>query len=415
MNKKVLFLSDDIRLHTGVSNITKSIILNTCDEIDWVQMSMGCTQSTPSIIDVSESVSNITGVTNCYVRLYETRGYGDAISLRNIIKQENPNAIIHMTDPHRWNWLYEIEHEIRETIPLLYYHVWDNTPVPKFLKNVYRSCDWIGCISKLTYDCVKNICPDHKACEYIPHGVSNKVFYKQDEEIRTQNRIGLLGSDYNFVLFFNNTNIPRKQLLLIIESFAEFYRSLKTIHEQEGVVLLLHTDPLHKSGCGINTLLDDLYDDVPILISGQLESADAVNNMYNLSHVTINVAYNEGFGLTTLESVNTETPVILSNTGGLRDQYNRDWCELVEPTTRMLVGTQQVPYLYTDICSVNDVVTAINAMYKRVNDIDMSTKDSFLKKNKFTDIQMAESIKIAISKTVDTFAPKPQFRFEKVI
>ena len=206
MNKKVLFLSDDLRLHTGVANITKSIILNTCDSIDWVQMAMGCQSETPSIIDVSESVSKITGVEDCSVRLYETFGYGSKVALRNILNQEEPDAIIHMTDPHRWDWLYDIENEIRENIPLLYYHVWDNEPFPKFLKSVYNSCDWIGCISNLTYECVREVHPNHKNFEYIPHGVSKKVFFEQDEKTRKQNRSGFLGSDYDFVLFYYNAS-----------------------------------------------------------------------------------------------------------------------------------------------------------------------------------------------------------------
>ena len=48
-----------------------------------------------------------------------------------------------------------------------------------------------------------------------------------------------------------------------------------------------------------------------MLISPNLVSESHLNNIYNLSHCTINVA-NEGFGLSTLESVFTDTPIIIN-------------------------------------------------------------------------------------------------------
>ena len=50
----------------------------------------------------------------------------------------------------------------------------------------------------------------------------------------------------------------------------------------------------------------------------------------------------------------------------------------MNPTSRMLVGTQQVPYLYTDICSAEDVAIAIHNMYERHSNIDMTNKFDFI-------------------------------------
>lgn len=413
MKKKILLLSDDIRLQTGVANISKSIVLNSCDTYDWVQMSMGSLNTNQEIIDVSDSVSKITNTSDTYVRLYETKGYGSRDSLLNIIKKEEPSAIMHITDPHRFSWLYSMSDEVRELMPLMYYHVWDNDPHPKFLRNVYNKCDWIGCISKLTYDSVKEVTPEHPNYEYIPHGVSDKVFFPQDESTREKHRIGLLGKNYKFVLLFNNANISRKQLLLTIQSFSKFYQKLNEEQKKE-VVLLLHTDVNHRGGCNVNTLLDEIYSDLPVLISPSLVSESHLNNIYNLSHCTINVAYNEGFGLSTLESVFTNTPIILNKTGGLSDQINNEWTEVVNPTSRMLVGTQQVPYLYTDICSADDVAVAIDNMYKRHTDIDMTDKFDFILENRFTDKLMVESIVNGVDKTIKKFKPVHNIRFTKI-
>ena len=161
--------------------------------------------------------------------------------------------------------------------------------------------------------------------------------------------------------------------------------------------------------------MDELYKDVPILISDKLVSESDINLIYNISHATINVAHNEGFGLTTLESVFTDTPVILSDTGGLKDQYNSEWCELVKPKVRQLKGTLQVPYIYSDLCDSADVSKSIDKMYRRYKDIDMTNKTEFITKKGFTDKKMSESIKNAITKTIDTYEPKQEIRFEKII
>ena len=39
---------------------------------------------------------------------------------------EKPDAIMHFTDPRFWIWLYQMEHEIRQNIPIMYYNIWDD-------------------------------------------------------------------------------------------------------------------------------------------------------------------------------------------------------------------------------------------------------------------------------------------------
>ena len=159
-----------------------------------------------------------------------------------------------------------------------------------------------------------------------------------------------------------------------------------------------------------------MYADVPVLLSVNKVSDSHLNNIYNLSHCVINVATNEGFGLTTLESVATQTPIIINNTGGLRDQYVESWSEKIEPITRILQGTQKTPYIYSDICSVNDIHSAIFKMYTRIKneEIDISSVKNHLHDNNFTSQQMCESIKKALDKTISGIKSRPSYRFTKV-
>jgi glycosyltransferase involved in cell wall biosynthesis len=54
--------------------------------------------------------------------------------------------------------------------------------------------------------------------------------------------------------------------------------------------------------------------------------------MYNMADVTVNIASNEGFGLSGAESLMTGTPIINNVTGGLQDHMRfederGDWIE----------------------------------------------------------------------------------------
>ena len=415
MKYKVLLLSDDIRLHTGVSNISKQIILNTCEYFDYVQISCGSKQNIHEIIDVSDSISqNIKK--DCSVRLYPTSGYGDAILLREVIRTESPDVIFHITDPHRWTWLYEMEHEIRKTIPIMYYHVWDNRPYPMFLKNIYNSCDWIGCISKLTLECVQNVVPEHKSIEYIPHGVDLNIFRKIDKNTIKKHKLGFLGKNYKFVLLSNNANITRKQLPLMIESFSKFYNKL-TNDEKKDVVLLIHTNPHNKNGVNLNKLVDDCYADIPIKFSVDSVNENWLNYIYNLSSATINVSSNEGFGLTTLESLATGTPIIISDTGGLTNQYSEECGVIVKPKVKNLIGSQSTPYLYSDICDSDDIANAIHQLYSTIDNFaDTDKYDKFITGNLFRAEQMCVSIKNAINSTINNFGKqtKQNYKLNKI-
>ena len=86
-----------------------------------------------------------------------------------------------MTDPRFYVWLWEIESEIRPNIPMVYYHVWDNTPYPTFNKPFYESNDVVCTISKVTNDVVKTVAPDVK-CIHIPHALDTTIFKKRPKE-----------------------------------------------------------------------------------------------------------------------------------------------------------------------------------------------------------------------------------------
>lgn len=156
--KNIILLSDDLRLPSGVGTVSRDIILNTFHTFNWVQVGGAIKHPDKGkIVDMAQEINQMTGIDQTYIRIYPTDGYGDPDLIRYLINTERPNAIIHFTDPRFWIWLYQMESEIRQHCPLLFYHIWDDLPYPLYNRDFYESCDTIACISKQTYNIVKQV------------------------------------------------------------------------------------------------------------------------------------------------------------------------------------------------------------------------------------------------------------------
>jgi len=87
--------------------------------------------------------------------IFPCNGYGEHNIVRQLLDVEKPDALYFMTDPRFYGFLADMSDEIRDrNIPILYNHVWDARPTPTYNRNFYHSCDFIGCISKLTHGIV---------------------------------------------------------------------------------------------------------------------------------------------------------------------------------------------------------------------------------------------------------------------
>tara|TARA_Y100000287_G_C14223033_1_gene357427 strand:- start:1700 stop:2134 length:435 start_codon:yes stop_codon:yes gene_type:complete len=85
-----------------------------------------------------------------------------------------------------------------------------------------------------------------------------------------------------------------------------------------------------------------------------------------MSDCTINIADAEGFGLSTLESLACETPIIVNMTGGLQEQVTdgENWFGIgIEPSSKAIIGSQDVPYIYEDRMNKEEVVEALVKFY----------------------------------------------------
>ena len=95
---------------------------------------------------------------------------------------------------------------------------------------------------------------------------------------------------------------------------------------------------------------------------------DKMNILYNIVDFTLNISFAEGFGLSTLESMNVGKPIIALKTGGLTRQVvdHRDGSEngvALPVELRTLVGSQQVPYIYEDYVTNETTANAFLKMF----------------------------------------------------
>jgi glycosyltransferase involved in cell wall biosynthesis len=290
-------------------------------------------------------------------------GYGNQDMIRSVLQTHKPDVLWFMTDPRFYTWLWEIENEIRAVVPMIYYHVWDNYPYPNFNSRYYNSNDAIASISKVTYDIVNNVAPEVDSY-YVPHAVDSNVFKKIEKEAIDNfidEKLPLVKD--KFVFFWNNRNARRKQSGSLLFWFKKFLDQVG----KDKASLLMHTNPKDPHGQDLNAIIKELgLTNGEVIFSNQAVSSEILSYMYNLADCTINISDAEGFGLATLESLSCNTPIIVNMTGGLQEQVTdgKNWFGIgLEPSSKAVIGSQDVPYIYEDRLDEKDVIDAMLKMY----------------------------------------------------
>lgn len=449
---RILLLSDDLRMTSGISTMSREFVMGTMDRFNWVQLGAGINHhEAGKFVDVNDDVRQRTGIKDAELKIIPYNSYGDIVMLRKILSEMKIDAILHFTDPHYWQWLYDAEHEIRQQVPILYYHIWDNLPDPMYNKDYYESCDWLGCISKLTYGIVNRVGKmedgfrkplEDWQISYVPHGINPDTFKPLEDKELIDVKKGLFGDkEYDFVLFFNSRNIRRKQPSDVIESFKLFCDKL-TKEQSDKCVLVMHTTPIDNNGTDLYAVKDKICPNYDVVFSTNKIESDVLNKLYNVADCTINIANNEGFGLGTAESIMAGTPIIVSVTGGLQDQcgfnYTADdyiniktlhnkqvhkdtphgvWVKPIWPSAININGSPLTPYIYDDRVNDEEVADAITEMYllgkeKRKKNGQVGREWAI---NNLSSKVMCDTMSEGIKKTIKNFTPRERFNLYKII
>jgi len=265
--KKILLICDDIRVHSGVATVARELVLHTAQHFNWVNIAGAINHPEQGKrFDLSVDTNTNTGLTDSSVFLYPTNGYGDANLIRQMIAIEKPDAIMLVTDPRYFEWLFMIENEIRQEIPIIYLNIWDDYPAPLYNKAFYESCDALLAISKQTKlinELVLGEKAKNKVIEYVPHGLNENHFYpieKEDElkELESFKKQLFVDKEKDFVVFFNSRNIRRKQIPDTMFAFKIFLDSLPK-EKAEKCAMVLHTEIVSEHGTDLDAVRKILF------------------------------------------------------------------------------------------------------------------------------------------------------------
>jgi len=450
--KKILLLCDDIRMHSGIGNMGKEIVLGSAHHFNWVNL--GAALKHPEegkAFDLSDQVNKEVGIDDSYVRLIPSSGYGNAKRIRELIAVENPDAILIFTDPRYWTWLFEMEREIRSKIPIFWLNIWDDYPAPLYNKPYYESVDVLMAISKQTKNINEIVLGEkasEKIIEYVPHGINTKHYFPLKTGHEDYNKLVefrkavLKDKDIDFVLFYNSRNIRRKSTADTILAYRLFCDKIGK-EKAKKCAFILHTDPKDQHGTDLRAVREAFCNPeyVNVFFSSDKIPVAQLNLLYNIADATILLSSNEGWGLSLTESLMTGTPIIANATGGMQDQmrFEKDgkwidftpdfpsnhrgtikqcgeWAIPVFPSSRSVAGSIPTPYIFDDRCSPEDAADAIEQMYSY-------SKEEREKRGKaghdwvvgeeanMTAEKMANRVIEVLDKGFDNFNPRPSFDF----
>jgi glycosyltransferase involved in cell wall biosynthesis len=452
--KKIMLICDDIRVHSGIATVAREIVVHTAQHFNWVNIA-GAVQHPEKgqKLDLSEDTNKNSGLTDSSVSMYPVDGYGDPTMIRQLIQLEKPDAIMLITDPRYFVWLFAIENEIRKSIPITYLNIWDDYPAPLYNQPYYEACDLLMGISKQTKNINKIVLGDkakNKLIEYVPHGLNSNIFRpiketdKEYADVVSLKKKLFGKSQPDFVVFFNSRNIRRKQIPDALMAFRLFLDSLPK-EQAKKCKMLLHTERVSEHGTDLPAVIDLFFGEEysnNIVFTDMRASAYEMSLLYNLSDVQILLTSNEGWGLSITEAILCGLPIIANVTGGMQDQmrfefedgtwidfdenfpsnhrgtYKKhgEWAFPVYPTSRSIVGSPPTPYIFDDRCEPEDATKRLLEIYnlskeerkaKGLKGREWATSDEA----GFTSEHQAARVINCFDKLFETWTPREKFEF----
>lgn len=259
---------------------------------------------------------------------------GNPHVLWNYIKKIEPDLISSLVDI--WfcrHWASVCQ---RSKLPYLCYFPVDGFPLSRGWIDIFKNISDPLCMSnfgkKVTEKSIKEMSGawgQNFRCDYIHHGVDNKIFYEWNKNQRSEfeevNKNMMKHIEGKFIFGQIGRNVERKQLDRLIRAFAIVKNEIK-----DSILYLRVGDPLdNKIGRNLVELMmrhgfkkgDIVFGDVPMFdmdnnpfyspLDGIPEKM--LINDYNLIDVHVYPTGGEGFGLGTLEAMACGTPSIIAD------------------------------------------------------------------------------------------------------
>jgi glycosyltransferase involved in cell wall biosynthesis len=459
--KKILLLCDDIRMTSGISTMAREIVLGTAHHYNWVNLGGAINHPDQGKrFDLNGDTNTHAGIDDASVVLYPINGYGDPMFLKQMIQLEKPDALMMFTDPRYWVWLFQMEHEIRKTIPIIYLNIWDDLPYPMYNKSFYESCDALLAISKQTENinhCVLGAeLSAEKVIKYVPHGINEKFFFpittEHPEYLALQEfKKQLYGNkSYDFALLYNARNIRRKCVPDLMLAWKIFVDELPE-DKAKKTVLVLHTQPVDENGTDLYAVKDMLFgneEKYNIIFDQGRYPSNVMNLLYNATDGCALISSNEGWGLSLTEAMICGKPIIATVTGGMQDQMRFEdkdgnwikfteefgsnhrgkykkhgkWAYPVFPSNLSIVGSIPTPYIFDDRAEPFDIAAQITALYDtKINNPELykeqceaAYKWVMSEESMMTAAHMSDNVIEGIDATFKKWEPRHRFELIQV-
>ena len=459
--KKILLLCDDIRMMSGISTMAREIVVGTANHYNWVNIGGAINHPDQGKrLDLNDDTNKHAGINDASVILYPINGYGDPMFLKQMIAMEKPDAIMMFTDPRYWVWLFQMEHEIRKTIPIIYLNIWDDLPYPMYNKSFYESCDALLAISKQTENINRSVLgkeiASEKIIKYIPHGINEKFFFpitpEHIEYLALQDFKKQLYENkvYDFTILYNARNIRRKSVPDLMLAWKIFIDEIPE-HKAKKCALILHTQISDENGTDLQAVKDMLFgneEKYNIIFDQNKYPSNIMNLLYNATDATALVSSNEGWGLSLTEAMMCGKPIIATVTGGMQDQMrfedeNGEWIKFTEefgsnhrgkykkhgkwaypvfPSNLSIVGSIPTPYIFDDRAEPFDIAKQINNLYlTKTENLDKYKEECKAAYEWVTSDESMQSARLmckniieGIDETFDKWTPRHRFELIQV-
>jgi glycosyltransferase involved in cell wall biosynthesis len=455
--KKILLLGDDLRMHSGVATMLRETVTKTANHFNWLQLAGAINHPEQGKrFDLSPATNEQMGTEDAEVVLIPINGYGDAQMIRDVLKMEKPDALMMMTDPRYYVWLFQIENEIRRQIPIIYLNIWDDYPAPLYNEDYYRSCDGFAAISKQTANINRIVLgkeASDKIIQYAPHGIDHKIFRPLTESdpdwsnFQAYKKQVLGGKEYDFVWYYNARNIRRKQTSDMFAAWNVFCEMIGP-EKAKKCAFLLHTQVRDENGTALDVVKDLLIDEEKhgdVIFWDRIVSPQEMNYLYNMTDLTSLLSSNEGWGLSLTEAMMCGKMIMATVTGGMQDQMrfedeNGNWIEFDDnfcsnhfgtykkcgewaiplfPACMSIQGSIPTPYIFDDRIDFRDaakgLVEAFEMGAEERNRRGMIAREWVTgDEAMMTAENMAVNIAKAIDDTITNFKPRKPYTFTKV-
>ena len=168
-----------------------------------------------------------------------------------------------------------------------------------------------------------------------------------------------------------------------------------------------------------------------------------------MADCTVNIAGNEGFGLTTAESVMSGTPIIVNVTGGLQDQCGfkvdgkyltaedyieigslhkwRDWEDKVTwgewatpiwSRAQSLTGSVPTPYIWDDKIDVTELSEKLEKVYntpkEELTKNGLEGRRAFIEDMGLSQNNMCQQLINGVETTFKNFKPRKRYELFKI-